>query len=114
MDLDSLLLLNAAAYGSLAVALAVWRARRGAMPADTRAAFGLLESALRHAFPDLPEGFTWREGLGMAKTKGLDIRWDEIDESLRRYEAYRYGQGPPLEPPRPEMLKLVKALGGSL
>lgn len=113
MALDSLIFLNVAAYGSLVAALAVWRRRRVPKPADARAAFRLLETALKRAFPDLPDGFTWREGMDMAKKKGLDVSWEEIDETLRSYEAYRYGGSPSLEPMLPEVLKLVKALGVS-
>jgi len=110
LGLEILIALNAAAYGALAAGIVVLRRLHGPDPTDSRAAFGLLEKALRKAIPDLKDGFTWREGVGQAKRKGLDLNWQELDRSLQDYEAYRYGKGPDPGAPRPEMLKLLREL----
>lgn len=78
---------------------------------DSVALFGLLESSLERKFPDLPPGFTWREGLAMAQRLRLDLDWSAIDAAAERYEAFRYGGAPP-EPPQPELVKLVRSLRG--
>jgi len=54
-------------------------------------AFAVLEKALRASYPDLPEGFTWNEVLTRLKSSKQDLSWREIDQTLRKYEAYRYG-----------------------
>ena len=82
-------------------------------PADAKAAFGLLEAALKKTFPGLPEGFTWREGMAEARRKRLDLNWEELDRELNDYEAYRYGSGLAPAASQPELLKLLKSLRGS-
>ena len=117
MQLDLLLLvvLNGAVYASLVAGLAFWlkeRPHRG-RPRDVASAFGMLDLAFRRAFPDLPQGFTWREGIAEARRKGVRLNWAAIDTTLRSYEAYRYGEGPaPAVAPQPDLLKLLKVLGG--
>jgi len=115
LDLLLLLALNVAAFASLAVGLAFWLKERpsGGSPRDVAAAFGMLELALRKAFPDLPQGFTWREGIAEARKRGVRLNWTALDGALRSYEAYRYGQEPaPAASPQPDLLKLLKVLGG--
>ena len=115
LDLILLVVFNVAAYASLVAGLASWLKERppGGSPRDVAAAFGMLEQALRRAFPDLPEGFTWREGIAEARKKGVRLNWNALDGALRSYEAYRYGQEPaPTAAPQPDLLKLLKVLGG--
>jgi hypothetical protein len=54
-------------------------------------AFQLLEYWLRRAYPDLPEGFTWREALERAPKSDKRIDWQRLLSIIERYEAYRYG-----------------------
>lgn len=54
-------------------------------------AFGVLEKALKESYPDLPEGFTWNEVVTRLKSTNQDLDWWEIERTLRKYEAYRYG-----------------------
>jgi hypothetical protein len=58
-------------------------------------AFTALEKALRASFPELPQGFTWSEGVARAKQLELKIDWAELDREVRSYEAIRYGTGEP-------------------
>ncbi len=102
--------LNVAVYISLGAALLQLSRQRIPSPPDGRGAFTLLGSSLRRAFPDLPQGFTLREGLSRARLVGLDMRWDEIDRTLADYEAYRYGGGPAPNLPQSELMRLVKVL----
>jgi hypothetical protein len=55
-------------------------------------AFEALEKSLKGAFPDLPCGFTWGEGIERAKKLTIRIDWTELEKELRTYEAYRYGK----------------------
>jgi len=102
--------LNVAVYISLGMALLQLSRQRIPSPPDARGAFMLLGSGLRRAFPDLPQGFTLREGLYRARLAGLDVRWDEIDRTLADYEAHRYGGGPAPGLPQSELMRLVKVL----
>lgn len=55
-------------------------------------AFRILEGALRQSYPDLPDGYTWREALiTMKKSHGESQEWVEIEKVLKKYEAIRYG-----------------------
>ncbi len=54
-------------------------------------AFSLLEREMKRALPSLPQGFTWREGVGEAKKTGVLADWPEIGREVDAYEAYRYG-----------------------
>ena len=71
--------------------------------------FRQLEASLKRRFPDLPPGFTWREGLACARRLDLRLDWAEIDAAADRYEAFRYGGAKP-EPPDTEVIKLVRSL----
>ncbi|MGA2664598.1 MAG: hypothetical protein ABSF83_06625 [Nitrososphaerales archaeon] len=102
--------LNLAAYASLAAALLQWGRQRPPRPTDGPAAFRLLERALRRSFPDLPRGFTLKEGLSKARLDGPALRWEEIDRTVADYEAFRYGDGPAPSLPQPELMRLVKVL----
>ncbi|MDA4134351.1 MAG: hypothetical protein OK441_02135, partial [Thaumarchaeota archaeon] len=79
-------------------------------PTDAAAAFRLLEDALRRSFPDLPYGFTLREGLARARLAHFSLRWEDIDRTVAKYETFRYGGGPIPTLPQPEVMRLVKVL----
>ena len=100
----------AIAYASLAIGLIQWRGQRLPPPADSAAAFRLLETNLKRAFPDIKEGFTWREAISRARNLSADLEWDKIEQDVNVYEAYRYGDGPAPPAPGNEFLRLVKAL----
>lgn len=110
MDLDYEVALNAFAYTSLAIGLVQWRRQRVPLPADSVAAFRLLEANLKRAFPDISEGFTWREAISRARNVEGDIEWDKIEKDVKVYEAYRYGDGPIPPTPGNEFLRLLKTL----
>ena len=112
MDSDTVvaLVLNVAVCVSLGAGFLQWRRQRPPSASDAQSAFRLLASGLRRAFPDLPTGFTLREGLSRARLAGLNLRWDEIDQSLADYEAYRYGDGSAPDLPQSELMRLVKVL----
>ena len=74
-------------------------------------AFKLLDLALRERFPDLPSGFTWKEGISKAKERYPTFDWSAIEESLSEYKAYRYG-GSALAARDPrDVLRVATALG---
>jgi hypothetical protein len=106
--------LNVIVYASLVFGLVLWRRGRAPLPTDTKALYKLLEATLGKAFPELPEGFTWREGLRWAKKekRGLMMKWENIDKSIQNYEAFRYGNTPLPDEAHPELLELIRALGG--
>jgi hypothetical protein len=105
-----LIVLNVAAYGSLATGVMQARRQRSSSEIDAVGTFPLLAVSLRRAFPELPVGFTWREAVSLAKGLGLKLRWDEIDRALGEYEAYRYGGRPAPQQLQPEVMRLVGAL----
>ncbi len=113
MQLEAVLVpVNIAVYVSIAVGVIQTRRRRTAKKlAGSNTAFGLLESAMMKRFPDLPEGFTLREGLRRARSIEPDLGWDKIERSLDGYEAYRYGDDPPPSNEQPELGKLIRKLG---
>ena len=67
MSLEYEFALNAAAYFSLAAGLVQWRRQRLTLPVGSVAAFQLLERSLERAFPDIKEGFTWREAISRTR-----------------------------------------------
>lgn len=95
-DFDSttlaLLILDSAILVSLVGG--VIASRRISLPkvVDPDVAFGLLESSVKRACPDLKDGFTWREAL--ARVRGIDgsIDWLAVTMTLTQYEAYKYGK----------------------
>ncbi|MGI0090183.1 MAG: hypothetical protein ACREBS_00595 [Nitrososphaerales archaeon] len=91
---------NVIAYTLLIVAFS--RRRPAELPTNVtiEQAFKILESSLYECFPDLPEGYTWKEV--MTRLKGLGTKselipielmwnWSEIEFTLKKYEAFRYG-----------------------
>ena len=112
MQLDEVLIaLNVAVYASIAIGVIQGRRRRRiTSPAGKDAVFSQLESALVRRFPDLPEGFTMREGLSRVRPLEPGLGWDRIEESLEGYEAYRYGGDPAPSGEQPELAKLIRKL----
>ena len=101
--------LNIIIYASIAIGLIQAR-RRKAKSSGEGTTFGQLESAMVKRFPDMPVGFTMREGLQRAKSAEPDLGWDQIEASLDGYEAFRYGGGPLPPADQPELAKLVHRL----
>lgn len=63
---------------------------------DPIRAFALLEESVKTSFPELGEGFTWREAVSRAIKARIEADWSEIVSELEKYEAYKYGgAGPP-------------------
>ncbi len=112
MDTETIgaIVFNVAACASLAGAVVQWHRQRIPNPRDAAAAFHLLVDALARSFPDLPFGFTLREGLTRARLAGLRLRWEDIDRTVVEYETFRYGGGPIPALPQPEVMSLVKVL----
>ncbi|MDA4128606.1 MAG: hypothetical protein OK422_04030 [Thaumarchaeota archaeon] len=106
--------MDIAIYVSLAFGIV--RAVRMIQPQvrDTVTAFGFLEKALRKKFPDLPAGFTWREGVERARLLNLKVSWEEIQGALAQYERFRYGGGSKPEPAPAEVVKLARILSGGV
>ena len=84
---------NATVYAMLAIGLS---RRLDKFPRDAtlEEAFKILEEELKQRYPDLPEGYTWNEVLiklkrSSTKTKHSD--WANIENTLKQYEAFRYG-----------------------
>lgn len=77
----------------LGLAAGVVMNRRPLLPKvdDPEVAFGLLESSVKRAFPDLKDSFTWREAVGRARRAGAAVDWSKIMSELEEYEAYKYG-----------------------
>jgi hypothetical protein len=108
-DIEVLLVLNLALYGSAIGGYL--RGRRPALrPIDPALAFGLLEKSLKSAFPDLPEGFTWREAMDRLGKAGLILDWPELSTALRQYEGWRYGEMAKPDRVDPEVVRLSKEL----
>ncbi len=88
-----LLFLDGLVYAILMLGIVV--SRRMLLPRvdDPDVAFGLLEKSVIRAYPDLKDGFTWREAL--ARIRGADARidWPNVMATLADYEAYKYGNG---------------------
>ncbi len=100
------MLVDAAVYVTLAAGLVVlWRT-----PRYVGNTFEALGQALRERFPDLPAGFTLREGLARARALTPELDWNEIDDALRAYEDYRYGGLPKTGAVVPALAGLISAL----
>ena len=87
------------------------RARQLAFrPKDPAKSFVLLENSLKKAFPDLPQGFTWREALEQLESTNLKVDWTEVTGALRQYEGWRYGEMVKPGEVDPEVVRLAKEL----
>lgn len=95
MQSEVLLALGDAAV--LAAAAAGVLALRGlrARKVDTVAeAFGVLERSIAAGAAWLPQGSTWGETFERLKGAGLEADWPKMGETLKSYEAFRYGGRP--------------------
>ena len=57
-------------------------------------AFKILEGALKQSYPELQEGYTWREVMFRLKSTNQyigKIDWTDIKNILKKYEAITYG-----------------------
>jgi hypothetical protein len=99
--------LVAAVYAFLVVGLVVLR-RKPRM--SIGGGFRTLGEVLRARFPDLPDGFTLREGLVRARQVEPGLDWGAIDQALIAYEGYRYGTLPESGASSPVVVNLVTAL----
>ena len=86
-----LILLNAVIYFFLILGLTRIRRRNIRDVRNIEDAFALLEDCLSTSFPDLPEGFTWKEAIYRLKKLEMKADWQDVENALRKYEAYRYG-----------------------
>ncbi len=107
METDLLALLDVAVYAT-AVAGVVVLLRRRRPTCDP--SFRALGEVLRARFPDLPPGFTLREGLAKAREAAPGLDWDGIDKALITYEGYRYGGLPESGAAPPVLSNLIYAL----
>lgn len=103
--------LNAVGYGSLAIGALQYRRQLPVLPKDGPGLFAFLDALLARVFPDLPPGFTWREGFQRLRSLDLDVDWAEIERTLSEYEAYRYGGAPRVSSGSwSELVKMIKRL----
>ncbi len=109
LSLISLVSLNVIIY-AVAVAGLV-RARQMAFrPSDSARSFMLLERSLKRAFPDLPDGFTWREAMHRVEELDLNVDWAEVEKALKQYEGWRYGEMVKPEDVNAEVVRLAREL----
>ncbi len=110
MESEILVALNLLAYLTAAAGVAVL-VRTHAIVRDRT--FGELGAVLRGRFPELPEGFTLREGLAKAEDFVPGLDWSAIYRALDAYEGNRYGGLPEPTASQPVLAGLVAALRGS-
>jgi hypothetical protein len=106
-----LLVLNMIVFSALALGLAVRMRRKSRGPEEVGAIYRRLGFTLTKKFPDLPPGFTWREGLERARPTSPGIDWALLENELGSYEAFRYGGGSEPTVLKGETLKLLRVLG---
>jgi len=83
---------NGLIYLLLLVGIVRVRSRRIPKNLTVEQAFKILESSLKNSFPDLPEGYTWREVMFRLRALNPEREdWFEIENTFRKYEDYRYG-----------------------
>ena len=107
METDLLALLDVAVCASGVAGLVILR-RPSKVLGDI--SFSALGEVLRARFPDLPAGFTLREGLAKAREVEPGLDWDGIDQALVSYEGFRYGGLPDSTLPQPAISNLILAL----
>lgn len=81
--------------------------------ATIESAFQLLEKKLKQSYPTLPTGFTWEEKLSKVRAKTVGDRsldWNEIEQTLQKYESLRFGGGSDESANVRAILKLVRKL----
>jgi hypothetical protein len=57
-------------------------------------AFGTLERSIAVGAPWLPQGSTWGETFERLKGEGVEADWSKMRETLKAYEAFRFGGRP--------------------
>jgi hypothetical protein len=82
---------NVIVYALLVLGIIRSRSNRVPQNPSMEYALGMLERSLRTSFPDMPEGYTWREVINRLKYSRKDLNWPEIDDALKAYEESRYG-----------------------
>jgi hypothetical protein len=107
---EALMILNLLAYAAAASGVAVLVRSPSKVRERT---FRELGDVLRGRFPELPEGFTLREGLARARQVAPLLDWGEIYRALDDYEGYRYGGFPEPNSQQPALVGLVAALRGA-
>jgi hypothetical protein len=105
----ALLGINVLIYGSLAYQFLSHR-RRPVRAQTMTEAFAALGVALRASIPELPSGFTWREGVQRARSMGVHADWQRVWAALGAYEGFRYGGGRIGNQDYVEILHLAEAL----
>ena len=109
LNFNSLLSIDVAIYAALLAGYL--RMRQVAFrPPNPEKAFSLLERSLQKAFPELPEGFTWREAMRQVEALKIDVDLTEVGKALRQYEAWRYGESVKPEEINAEVVRLAKLL----
>jgi hypothetical protein len=108
-----LLVLNGIVFSTLGIGLAIRLRRKPPGPEALGAIYRRVGYALSKRFPDLPQGFTLREGLARAHSSSPGINWTSLEMELGSYEAFRFGGGDEPSGPTIETSKLLKVLGGS-
>jgi len=104
---ELLIALNVVVYASFVAGLVVFVRSPRQLQAVS---FRTLGDLLRSSFPDLPAGFTLREGLARARQAQPGLDWDAIDRELGTYEGYRYGGLPDSGSTGPALSALVSSL----
>ncbi len=107
METQALVAADLLVYASLAAGLVLLLKPPRSVQADS---FFALGEVLKATFPDLPAGFTLREGLSRARQAVPGLDWNEIDRELQAYEGYRYGGLPGSGAPGPVISELTSAL----
>ncbi|MHB1907573.1 MAG: hypothetical protein ACYCQJ_01730 [Nitrososphaerales archaeon] len=68
------------------------RAFRIPKVSSAKQAFDYFESSYVAIFPQEQDGFTWGDALARARSLSLaGVDWESVENSVRQYEAYRYG-----------------------
>ena len=89
----ALIAANVVAYVMIGVAL---MRKDQKLPKDVKLeqAFTILEKSIDRSYPDLQQGYTWKEVIAVlksAKPKIGEVDWTDLENTLKRYEAFRYG-----------------------
>lgn len=90
----ALVLANGVVYAFIAVALLIRRKSKPLEGVTLEESFRILETELGKAYPDLGNGYTWQEIVQRLRTSNSGIsetEWSEIENVLKKYEAFRYG-----------------------
>ena len=101
---------NVVLYAALIVGYVVRRKQRILQITNLNEAFELLEKRLKRAFPDLRDGFTWNEVMGRVKPLYRKVGWVEVDQVLKKYQAFRYGGDDPGDVRVDSIVKLAMTL----